>query len=190
MSDLFHETVPDDFIHQVFEIMKRADWHTFQILTKRNRRLAAVAPGLFWAPNIWQGVSVESARYTRRVRDLQTVPSVVRFLSVEPLLGPIPHLPLEGIDWVIVGGESGGRPRPMAPEWACQIRDQCREARVPFFFKQWGGRTPKAGGRVLEGRTWDEMPTSWDPLGSAGRPSAFHTGAVRCLNRRRKEAGV
>ena len=177
MSDLFHETVPDDFIHQVFEVMKRADWHTFQILTKRSRRLAAVAPGLFWAPNIWQGVSVESARYTRRVRDLQTVPSVVRFLSVEPLLGPIPHLPLDGIDWVIVGGESGGRPRPMAPEWACQIRDQCREARVPFFFKQWGGRTPKAGGRVLEGRTWDEMPTSWDPLGSAGRPSAFHTGA-------------
>ena len=178
MSDLFHETVPDDFIHQVFEIMKRADWHTFQILTKRNRRLAAVAPGLFWAPNIWQGVSVENARYTRRVLDLQTVPSVVRFLSVEPLLGPIPHLPLEGIDWVIVGGESGGRPRPMAPEWACQIRDQCREARVPFFFKQWGGRTPKAGGRVLDGRTWDEMPR------------LFTRAPVRCLNRRRKEAGV
>ena len=178
MSDLFHETVPDDFIHQVFEIMKRADWHTFQILTKRSRRLAAVAPGLFWAPNIWQGVSVENARYTRRVLDLQTVPSVVRFLSVEPLLGPIPHLPLEGIDWVIVGGESGGRPRPMAPEWACQIRDQCREARVPFFFKQWGGRTPKAGGRVLDGRTWDEMPR------------LFTRAPVRCLTRRRKEAGV
>ncbi len=158
MSDLFHEAIPDDFIHQVFGIMKRADWHIFQVLTKRSGRLAAMTPGLSWAPNIWQGVSVESARYTWRVRDLQAVPAVVRFLSVEPLLGAIPNLPLTRIDWVIVGGESGGRRRPMAGEWACQIRDQCRIAGVPFFFKQWGGRTPKSGGRVLDGRTWDEMP--------------------------------
>jgi protein gp37 len=158
MSDLFHESVPGDFIHQVFDVMKRTDWHIFQVLTKRSRRLAALAPSLSWAPNIWQGVSVESARYTSRVRGLQTVPAAVRFLSVEPLLGPIPELPLTGIDWVIVGGESGGQRRPMAAEWARQVRDYCRAAGVPFFFKQWGGRTPKSGGRALDGRTWDEMP--------------------------------
>ena len=158
MSDLFHEAIPDDFIHQAFEVMKRADWHIFQVLTKRSGRLAALAPSLFWTPNIWQGVSVENARYTRRVRDLQAVRAAVRFLSVEPLLGPIPNLPLEGIDWVIAGGESGGRRRPMAVDWARQIRDQCRTAGVSFFFKQWGGRTPKARGRTLDGRTWDEIP--------------------------------
>jgi protein gp37 len=158
MSDLFHEAVPDDFIHRVFTVMKRADRHIFQILTKRSRRLAAIAPNLPWAPNIWQGVSVESARYTRRVRDLAQVPAAVRFLSVEPLLGPIPDLPLQGIDWVIVGGESGGRRLLMAAEWAREIRDQCRAAGVSFFFKQWGGRTPKSHGRLLDGRTWDEMP--------------------------------
>ena len=164
MSDLFHEAVPDDFIHQVFEVMKRADWHIFQVLTKRSGRLAALAPSLSWPPNIWQGVSVENARYVRRVRDLQTVSAAVRFLSVEPLLGPIPNLPLEGIDWVIVGGESGGRRRPMAAEWAREIRDQCRAAGVSFFFKQWGGRTPKSGGRTLDGRTWDEMPKPRPPI--------------------------
>ena len=158
MSDLFHEAVRDDFINQVFDVMKRADWHIFQVLTKRSRRLAALAPSLSWAPNIWQGVSVENARYTQRVRDLQTVPAAVRFLSVEPLIGPIQDLPLTDIDWVIVGGESGGQRRPMAPEWARNIRDQCRAADVPFFFKQWGGRTPKSGGRALDGRTWDDMP--------------------------------
>ena len=164
MSDLFHESIPDDFIHQVFEIMKRSDWHIFQVLTKRSRRLATLAPGLSWAPNIWQGVSVENARYTRRVQDLKSVPATVRFLSVEPLLGPIPVLPLEGIDWVIVGGESGGRRRPMAAQWACDIRDQCHTAGVSFFFKQWGGRTPKSGGRTLDGRTWDQMPTPRLPV--------------------------
>jgi protein gp37 len=158
MSDLFHEAVPNDFISRVFEVMKRADWHIFQILTKRSRRLALLAPSLPWVPNIWQGVSVESARYTGRIRDLQAVPAAVRFLSVEPLLGPIPDLPLTGIDWVIVGGESGGRRRPMAIDWPRQIRDQCQAAGIPFFFKQWGGRTPKAGGRVLDGRTWGDMP--------------------------------
>lgn len=158
MSDLFHEAVPDYYIYQVFDVMKRAEWHIFQVLTKRSRRLAALAPRLSWGRNIWPGVSVENVQYTRRVEDLQTVPAAVRFLSVEPLLGPIPDLPLAGIAWVIVGGESGGQRRPMAAEWARHIRDQCRAGGVPFFFKQWGGRTPKAGGRMLDGRTWDEMP--------------------------------
>jgi protein gp37 len=159
MSDLFHEAVPEDYIRQVFDVMARADWHVFQILTKRSERLALLAPRFGWTPNIWQGVSVESARYTSRIDHLRTVPAAVRFLSVEPLLGPVPNLPLDGIHWVIVGGESGAGRRPMAAAWAHEIRDQCVRAGVPFFFKQWGGRTPKSGGRVLDGRTWDEMPT-------------------------------
>lgn len=158
MSDLFHEAVPDDYIHRVFDVMVEANWHTFQILTKRSDRLAALAPDLPWPPNVWQGVSVENARYTWRIEDLQTVRAAVRFLSVEPLLGAIPKLPLRGIHWVIVGGESGGGRRPMAPEWARDIRDQCVEARVAFFFKQWGGRTPKSAGRILDGRTWSQEP--------------------------------
>jgi protein gp37 len=158
MSDLFHEAVPDDYIRRVFDVMVEARWHTFQVLTKRSRRLATLAPRLPWPVNIWQGVSVESARYTPRVRDLESVPAAVRFLSVEPLLGRIPALPLQGIHWVIVGGESGGGRRPMAADWVREIRDQCRASGVPFFFKQWGGRTSKAGGRVLDGRTWDEDP--------------------------------
>jgi protein gp37 len=120
--------------------------------------LRALADWLPWPRHVWQGVSVESARYTGRIADLRSVPAAVRFLSVEPLLGPIPDLPLDGIHWVIVGGESGGGRRPIALEWVRQIRDQCLAAGVPFFFKQWGGRTPKAGGRILDGRTWDDMP--------------------------------
>jgi protein gp37 len=166
MSDLFHASIPEDYIRRVFDTMASAHWHTFQVLTKRSERLAALAAALPWPPNVWQGVSVESARYTSRVPDLQRVPAAVRFLSVEPLLGPIPCLPLEGIDWVIVGGESGGGRRPMAVAWARSIRDQCAQAGVAFFFKQWGGRTPKAGGRVLDGRTWDAMPAERvTPLG-------------------------
>lgn len=160
MSDLFHEAVPAEYIRRVFDVMVKADWHTFQILTKRSHRLAALARDLPWPGNVWQGVSVETQRYTSRVTDLQTVPATVRFLSVEPLLGAIPKLPLAGIHWVIVGGESGGRRRPMAEAWALEIRDQCAHAQVPFFFKQWGGRTPKAGGRILDGRAWDEMPVT------------------------------
>jgi len=159
MSDLFHEAVPEEFIRQVFEIMERADWHVFQVLTKRSERLANLAPRLRWAPNIWQGVSVESARYTNRIDHLRTVPAGVRFLSIEPLLGAIPNVRLDDIDWVIVGGESGAGRRSMAASWARAIRDQCVRAGVPFFFKQWGGRTPRAGGRNLDCRTWDEMPT-------------------------------
>jgi protein gp37 len=158
MSDLFQAGVPIDFILKVFEVMRRAHWHRFQILTKRSDRLLKVADQLPWPPNVWMGVSVETEKYTRRIDDLRKTPSWVRFLSLEPLLGPLPDLDLEGIHWVIVGGESGPGARPIRKEWVLEIRDQCREARVPFFFKQWGGVNKKRSGRVLEGRTWDEMP--------------------------------
>ncbi len=158
MSDLFHEAVPDDYILRVFETMVKADWHVFQILTKRAERLAEIAPKLPWPDNVWQGVSIENADYTWRIAHLVKVPAAVRFLSVEPLLGPIPKLPLKGISWVIVGGESGPDFRPVNAEWVRQIRDQCLRAKVPFFFKQWGGLTPKAGGRRLDRRLWDQMP--------------------------------
>jgi protein gp37 len=158
MSDLFHEAVPEDYIQRVFDVMVRADWHVFQILTKRSERLARLAANLPWPRNVWQGVSVESTRYTRRIAHLKKVPAAIRFLSVEPLLGSIPNLPLDGVSWVIVGGESGGGRREMVPEWVREIRDQCLAAEVPFYFKQWGGRTSKSMGRVLDGRTWEEMP--------------------------------
>lgn len=158
MSDLFHEEVPEDFIHSVFSVMARAPQHVFQILTKRADRLLEVASKLSWPSNVWQGVSVESAAYTWRIDRLRRVPATVRFLSIEPLLGPIPDLPLDGISWVIVGGESGYGHRPADPDWVRILRDQCVAAHVPFFFKQWGGRTPKAGGRLLDGKAWDQMP--------------------------------
>jgi protein gp37 len=158
MSDLFHVKIPDEFIRSVFETMNAAHWHTFQVLTKRSDRLAAIAPSLNWTSNIWMGVSVESPDYTFRIDDLVKVPSAVRFLSVEPFLAPIPRLPLKGIDWVIVGGESGPKSRPMEGEWARQIRNRCVDKEVPFFFKQWGGVNKKRAGRILDGRTWDEMP--------------------------------
>lgn len=158
MSDLFHEAIPDDFIKQVFDVMAKADWHVFQILTKRAERLEALAAQLPWPENIWQGVSVESEEYTWRIRHLQEVPAAVRFISVEPLLGPISRLPLKGINWVIVGGESGPRFRVAQPIWIRSIRDQCLRTKVPFFFKQWGGFTSKAGGRQLDGRLWSQLP--------------------------------
>jgi len=158
MSDLFHEAVPESFITQVFAVMERASRHVFQVLTKRADRLAALAPVLPWPSNVWMGVSVESADYTWRIARLRRVPAAVRFLSVEPLLGPIPRLPLQGVDWVIVGGESGPGARPMDPAWARNIRDRCLSAGVPFFFKQWGGVRKKRTGRLLDERTWDEMP--------------------------------
>jgi protein gp37 len=166
MSDLFHEAIPESFILGVFETMERASWHTFQILTKRAERLARLSQRLPWPPNVWQGVSIESASQTGRIAYLRDVPAAVRFLSIEPLLGPIAHLPLDGIHWVIVGGESGPAHRSTDREWVREIRDQCASAGVPFFFKQWGGRTPRSGGRSLDGRTWDEMPDS-RPFGSA-----------------------
>jgi protein gp37 len=158
MSDLFHESVPEDYIQKVFAVMVKADWHKFQILTKRADRLARLAQRLSWPPHVWQGVSVESKDYIHRVDLLRQVPATIRFLSVEPLLGPIPNLPLDGVHWVIVGGESGPGHRPIRVEWVRDIKKQCVSAKIPFFFKQWGGRTPKSGGRKLDGRFWDQMP--------------------------------
>lgn len=158
MSDLFHRDVPDEFIVQVFETMRRASWHQFQVLTKRAERLQRLSKRLSFAPNIWMGVSIETPLYYWRIKHLQGVPAAVRFLSCEPLLAALPILPLEGIDWVIVGGESGPGARPMQPSWVRDIRAQCRSNRVPFFFKQWGGTRKKAAGRELDGRTYDAMP--------------------------------
>jgi protein gp37 len=158
MSDLFHEDVSVDFIQKVFEVMGRADWHTYQVLTKRAERLAELAPALPWLPNIWMGVTVENADCAYRIDHLRTIGAAIKFLSIEPLLGPLPNLNLKGIDWAVVGGESGPGARPMDPAWVTDIRDQCLRAGVKFFFKQWGGVRKKLAGRILEGRTWDEMP--------------------------------
>jgi protein gp37 len=163
MSDLFHARVPVAYIQRVFDVMRRAHWHRFQVLTKRADRLAALDAQLVWAPNIWMGVSVESDRYRSRIDDLRATRACVKFLSLEPLLGPLHDLDLRGIDWVIVGGESGQKARPMRADWAIDIRDQCRRAAVPFFFKQWGGKNKKQAGRVLDGRTWDQMPDTSTP---------------------------
>jgi protein gp37 len=158
MSDLFHPDVPLGFICRVFDVMGNADWHTFQILTKRSERLIDLAGKLPWHDNVWMGVSVENGNYTYRIEHLRKVPASIRFLSVEPLLGPIPRLPLQGVHWVIVGGESGPGARNMDPRWVRKIRDRCIAQGVPFFFKQWGGTRKKLTGRQLDGRTWDEMP--------------------------------
>jgi protein gp37 len=158
MSDLFHGDVPEAFILAVFSVMRRAWWHQFQILTKRSERLLELDAQVPWAPNIWMGVTVESSAYTFRIEDLRGTGAAIKFLSLEPLLGPLPDLDLQGIDWVIVGGESGPRARPMKESWVLDIRNRCRDADVPFFFKQWGGCNKKLAGRLLEGRTWDELP--------------------------------
>jgi protein gp37 len=158
MSDLFHKDVPLAFIQKVFDVMKRAHWHQFQILSKRSGRLLQLDSSLAWAANIWMGVSVEAEGYQHRINDLRQTSAAFKFLSLEPLLGSLPALDLAGIDWVIVGGESGPRARPMEEEWVREIRDQCVDQDVPFFFKQWGGTNKKKAGRMLEGRTWDQMP--------------------------------
>jgi protein gp37 len=158
MSDLFHAKVPIAFVREVFAVMAGTPQHTYQLLTKRSRRVRLVAEQLDWPSNLWLGVSVENAAAMSRIDDLRHVPAAVRFLSCEPLLGPLDDLDLTGIGWVIAGGESGPRHRPMDPSWVTSIRDACGDADVPFFFKQWGGRTPKAGGRLLDGATWDDMP--------------------------------
>ncbi len=163
MSDLFHEEVPLAFIKSVFATMRECPQHTFQILTKRSGRLAELASKLDWAPNVWMGVSVEDSRVIHRVKDLQKVPAAVRFLSLEPLIGPIDSLPLGGIDWAIVGGESGPRAREMKIEWVRALFRLCRKSRTAFFFKQWGGVRKDLTGRELRGRTYDEMPTPHDP---------------------------
>ena len=160
MSDLFHKDVPSEFIIDVFTTMNEAHWHTFQILTKRSRRLTVIDKSLEWAPNIWMGVSVENEDCQFRIDDLRRTRAEVKFLSLEPLLGPIPDINLDGIDWVIVGGESGPRARPINRDWVVAIRDKCISEEVPFFFKQWGGFNKKKNGRLLEGKTWNEMPVT------------------------------
>lgn len=161
MSDLFHHDIPFDYLKKIFAAMAKADWHIFQILTKRSERLAVIGKQLYWPENVWMGVSVENDDYKYRISHLTSIRCAVRFLSVEPLLGPIADLPLKGIDWVIVGGESGPGARPMHPQWVRSIRDRCVQARVPFFFKQWGGVRKSRYGRILDGRTWDEMPSAF-----------------------------
>lgn len=158
MSDLFHKDVPTEFIKKTFTVMQKASWHTFQVLTKRSDRLREIEAEINIPKNIWLGVSVECEDYLYRIDDLRAVTASVKFLSLEPLIGPLPDLNLKGIDWVIVGGESGPGARPMKAEWVTIIRDACLAKKVPFFFKQWGGVFKKRSGRVLEGRTWDEMP--------------------------------
>jgi protein gp37 len=158
MGDLFHEEVPLDFIRRVFRVMEDTPHHTYQILTKRAERLGQIAPLLEWPENVWMGVTVEDNERLSRADLLRSVPAAVRFLSVEPLLGPLPDLDLTGINWVIVGGESGPGARHMHSDWPIRIRDECLRAEVPFFFKQWGGTRKKAAGRKLQGRTWDEIP--------------------------------
>lgn len=158
MSDLFHKDAPEEFILRVFDVMRRASWHIFQVLTKRSERLLKLSSEIDWPENVWMGVSVERSDYYYRIDDLRRTGAKVRFLSLEPLLGPLRCLSLDGIHWVIVGGESGPGARPMRRTWVTDIRDQCRAAGVPFFFKQWGGVFKSRNGRELDGRTWDEMP--------------------------------
>jgi protein gp37 len=158
MSDLFHKNVPFAFIERVFNTMAQATWHRFQVLTKRSERLSELGSRLKWPENVWMGVSVESEKYLSRIDGLRATPARVRFLSLEPLLGPLSELALHDIDWVIVGGESGPGARPMRPEWVREIRDTCLSMGVPFFFKQWGGVQKGRNGRTLDGRTWDDVP--------------------------------
>lgn len=160
MSDLFHKEVSIDFIKKVFGVMNEAWWHKFQILTKRSARLKEISEELKWTENIWMGVSVESEDYLHRIEDLRQISTFLRFISLEPLLGPISHLNLKGINWVIVGGESGPGARPIQESWVINIRNLCMTNGVPFFFKQWGGSNKKISGRRLEGRTWNQMPSS------------------------------
>ncbi|MFO1433021.1 MAG: phage Gp37/Gp68 family protein [Candidatus Competibacteraceae bacterium] len=164
MSDLFQDDVPEEYIQQVFAIMRSAHWHQFQVLTKRAERLETVSSFIDWPSNVWMGVSVETDKYTFRIDHLRNTDAHIKFLSLEPLLGPLPNLNLIGIDWVIVGGESGSGARPMQKEWVITVREQCAVAGVPFFFKQWGGVNRKRTGRLLEGRQWDGMPQAFEAL--------------------------
>jgi protein gp37 len=167
MSDLFHELVPEAFVHDVFDRMARADWHSYQLLTKRPDRMAEVVSSYYARrrtsepmAHVWLGTSIENDRWTSRADALRRTPAAVRFISAEPLIGPLPSLDLTAIDWLIVGGESGAGARPMHPDWARQLRDRAQFEEVAFFFKQWGGRTPKSAGRELDGQTWDQYPSS------------------------------
>jgi protein gp37 len=160
MSDLFHEQVPDDFVRRMFDVMNRVNRHRFQVLTKRSERMLEMSPSLPWEPHIWMGVSVENADYACRIDHLRASHAHIKFLSLEPLLGPVPRLNLKGIDWVIVGGESGPGARPMEAEWVLSIRNRCLRSNVPFFFTQWGGVNKKKRGRLLEGQTWSQVPAT------------------------------
>ncbi len=184
MSDLFHEAMPVEFILRTFEVMRRAHWHIFQVLTKRSGRVAELDAILPWSRNIWMGVSVENQDYLFRLDDLRRTHAHVKFVSLEPLLGPLPRLDLQGIDWVIAGGESGPGARPMDPAWVLSIRDQCRRAKVSFFFKQWGGTRKKKTGRTLEGRTWDEMPAHHEPHHPASTSFIAEASASRRATRK------
>jgi protein gp37 len=160
MSDLFLDSIPVSFIEDVFTVMNQADWHRFQVLTKRSQRLLELNHRFRWTDNIWMGVSVENERFKFRIDHLRRTGAKIKFLSIEPLIGPVGKLNLKNIDWVIVGGESGPGARPMKKEWVLNIRNQCLNAEVPFFFKQWGGVNKKKAGRLLENRTWDQMPAT------------------------------
>lgn len=160
MSDLFHEAIPDEYIARVFDVMTRASWHTFQVLTKREDRLVELASDLPWPPNVWMGVTIENRRFVHRADRLRVVPATVRFISAEPLLGPLDGLDLADIDWLIAGGESGPKHRRIDPDWVRDLRDRCDDEGVAFFFKQWGGARAKSGGRLLDERTWDELPAA------------------------------
>jgi len=175
MSDLFHEDIPIEFITAVFDTMRKARWHTFQILTKRHERLEEVGCELDWPSNVWMGVSIENRRWVVRADKLRQVRAAIRFISAEPLLGPLEGIDLTGIQWLIAGGESGTRHRPVNVEWLRDLRDRCQRAGVAFFFKQWGGRTSKEGGRDLDGREWSQMPIAVAPsLPPAGQSRAFN----------------
>lgn len=164
MGDMFHESVPETFIFRIFDIMNRASWHTFQVLTKRAERLGTLAPKLKWSPNIWMGVTVESERQIKRIPYLISTKAAIKWLCLEPLLTAIPNLPLSGIDWVILGGESGPQARPIKEEWIIEIRNQCITNNVPFYFKQWGGVNRKQYGCLLQGREWKQMPKSFNHI--------------------------
>lgn len=159
MSDLFHEQVPLEFILKVFDTMRRASWHQFQVLTKRSHRLLELTEHIDWPKNVWMGVTVEQQDFSFRIEDLKQTKAYIKFLSLEPLLGPITRMNLEKIDWVIAGGESGPGARPLLEEWIVNIRDECLVSGTPFFFKQWGGTNKKKNGRLLQGHLWNEMPT-------------------------------
>ncbi len=164
MSDVFHEDIPTEYIHEIFATMATASWHTFQILTKRHERLVEMADELPWPDNVWMGVTIENRRFVHRADFLRRVPAAVRFISAEPLLGALEGLELDHLHWLIAGGESGPRHRAVKPEWITGLRDQCLETGVPFFFKQWGGNRSKSGGRLLDGRTWEEFPAVREPI--------------------------
>ncbi|MDD5222686.1 MAG: phage Gp37/Gp68 family protein [bacterium] len=177
MSDLFHDKVPEAFIRKVFDIMRRASWHTFQVLTKRAERMETIGRKLDWPANVWMGVSIETPKYLNRLNHLRRTPARVRFISFEPLLEAFDKVDLENIHWVIIGGESGPMARPMDKAWVTKIQDQCLSDRVPFFFKQWGGTNKKKAGRLLDGRTWDELP---------GQAASFTRTTTQALAPRRR----